>query len=143
MSDQPQASWNPSLHSASPEHEEDHPLSDRRQRSRSSQDGMERRQFGSNYSELTTAGAELGKAIDSYKVANRRRYVTYDEILLVLGTLGYERRDTASDLAPSDLAPSDLAADGGVALASTAKAHAGLPVQGLTPIEPTSVQSID
>ncbi len=104
---------------------------------------MERRQFGSNYSELTTAGAELGKAIDSYKVANRRRYVTYDEILLVLGTLGYERRDTVSDLAPSDLAPSDLAADGGVALASTAKAHAGLPVQGLTPIEPTSVQSID
>ena len=109
---------------------------------------MERRQFGSNYSELTTAGAELGKAIDSYKVANRRRYVTYDEILLVLGTLGYERRDTVSDLAvsdlaASDLAPSDLAADGGVALASTAKAHAGLPVQGLTPIEPTSVQSID
>lgn len=138
MSDQPQSSWNPSSHSVSPEHEDDLPLSDRRQRSRSSQDGMERRQFGSNYSELTTAGAELGKAIDSYKVANRRRYVTYDEILLVLGTLGYERRDTVTDLSANG-----LSVDGGAGLASTADGHAGLPVEGLTPIEPTSVQSID
>jgi len=63
----------------------------RRQRSRSSQDGLERRQFSSNYSELSPAGAELGQAIDSYKVANHRRYVTYDEILQVLSTLGYHR----------------------------------------------------
>ncbi|MBL8889471.1 MAG: hypothetical protein JNL67_05800 [Planctomycetaceae bacterium] len=66
-------------------------FSNRRQRSRSSQDGLERRQFGSNYSELSPAGAELGRAIDSYKVANHRRYVTYDEILKVLMGLGYHR----------------------------------------------------
>ncbi|MDP1560450.1 MAG: hypothetical protein Q8M16_03545 [Pirellulaceae bacterium] len=63
----------------------------RRYRSRSSQEGLERRQFSSNYSELSPAGAELGLSIDSYKVANRRRYVTYDEILQVLSALGYHR----------------------------------------------------
>lgn len=71
-------------------------FSNRRQRSRSSQDGLERRQFGSNYSELSPAGAELGRAIDSYKVANRRRYVTYDEILKVLSGLGYLRSNPSS-----------------------------------------------
>lgn len=70
----------------------------RRQRSRASQDGLERRQFSSNYSELSPAGAELGQAIDSYKVANRRRYVTYDEILQVLSALGYHRTTTSPAL---------------------------------------------
>lgn len=132
MSSQPQASWNPSYFGAH-EHEDDHPLSDRRQRSRSSQDGMERRQFDSNYSELTAAGAELGKAIDSYKVANRRRYVTYDEVLSVLGTLGYERLAVASG----------LATDSGAAEASAAAGQVGrLPVKGLESIDATSLQAI-
>lgn len=74
-------------------------FSNRRQRSRSNQDGLERRQFGSNYSELSPAGAELGRAIDSYKVANHRRYVTYDEILKVLSGLGYYRAN------PSNIPP--------------------------------------
>lgn len=133
MTDQPQSAWNPSSQFAAHEQEDDHPLSDRRQRSRSSQEGMERRQFGSNYSELTAAGAELGKAIDSYKVANRRRYVTYDEILLVLGTLGYERRGTSTG----------VAADGGTAAASAEEGRVGLPVKGLESIDSTSMQAID
>jgi hypothetical protein len=128
MTDQPQSAWNPSSQFAAHEQEDDHPLSDRRQRSRSSQEGMERRQFGSNYSELTAAGAELGKAIDSYKVANRRRYVTYDEILLVLGTLGYERRGTSAGVA----APT-----------SAEEGRVGLPVKGLESIDSTSMQAID
>jgi hypothetical protein len=70
----------------------------RRLRSRSSQEGLERRQFSSNYSELSPAGAELGLAIDSYKVANHRRYVTYDEILRVLAALGYQRSTSAAVL---------------------------------------------
>jgi hypothetical protein len=77
---------------------------DRRQRSRSSQDGLERRQFGSTYTELSAAGAELGRAIDSYKVAHHRRYVTYDEILKVLETLGYQRR---TDHLPTPIATTD------------------------------------
>lgn len=70
----------------------------RRHRSRSSPEGLERRQFSSNYSELSPAGAELGLSIDSYKVANHRRYVTYDEILHVLSALGYHRTTSSPAL---------------------------------------------
>jgi hypothetical protein len=131
MTDQPLPTWNQPLTLASrvADRDEEHSLADRRQRSRSSQDGMERRQFGSNYSELTPAGAEFGKAIDSYKVAHRRRYVTYDEILLVLETLGYERRPAAGQQ------PVDAT--------TTIAGSAGLPVTHVAPLDSTSVQSID
>jgi len=76
----------------------------RRNRDRVSQEGLERRQFASNYSDLSPAGAELGKAIDSYKVANRRRYITFDEILFVLESLGY-RRDDEDGLAAGPTQP--------------------------------------
>ncbi len=83
-------------------------IRNRRQRFRVSQEGVERRQFSSNYSELSAAGAELGKAIDSYKVANRRRYITYDEILLVLKSLGYARSQSVAPPLPMDLDASDI-----------------------------------
>lgn len=54
---------------------------------------VERRQFSSSYSELTPAGAELGVAVDQYKMNNRRRFVTYDEILDIVKSLGYTRPD--------------------------------------------------
>lgn len=85
------------------ETEQDHlddQLINRRHRFRSSQDGLERRQFSSNYSELSPAGAELGRAVDAYKLANRRRYVTYDEILGVLEALGYQKREDAPTAVP-------------------------------------------
>lgn len=53
--------------------------------------GFERRQFTSSYSELSNEGAELGEAVDRYKMMHRRRFVTYDEILEVVKSLGYVR----------------------------------------------------
>jgi hypothetical protein len=53
--------------------------------------GVERRQFASSYSELSPAGREIAFAIDEYKVRNRRRFVTYDEILHVIHALGYRK----------------------------------------------------
>ena len=51
----------------------------------------ERRQFGSSHQGLTEAGRELAQAIDRYKLENHRRYITCDEMLTILGGLGYRR----------------------------------------------------
>ncbi len=51
----------------------------------------ERRQFGNSYPELSEDGRELAIAIDEYKVENRRRYITPDEMLNVVRSLGYHR----------------------------------------------------
>ena len=60
----------------------------------------ERRQFGSSHAGLSPAGRELAAAIDRYKLQFRRRYITCDEMLLVLRELGYERgSDTPADSA--------------------------------------------
>ena len=49
----------------------------------------ERRQFGNSYHNLSTEGQQLAEAIDAYKVDHHRRYITTDELLGVLGRLGY------------------------------------------------------
>jgi hypothetical protein len=96
------------LPALSPDH-----FRDRREKNRLSQEGLERRQFSSNYQKLSPAGAELGKAIDSYKVAHRRRYITYDEILTVLESLGYRRTDSPSaEQSPHPLTSLSLDASG-------------------------------
>ncbi|MGB7345103.1 MAG: hypothetical protein WBD20_12890 [Pirellulaceae bacterium] len=51
----------------------------------------ERRQFGSSHSGLSPAGHELATAIDQYKLQHHRRYITCDEMLSVLQSLGYSR----------------------------------------------------
>jgi hypothetical protein len=51
----------------------------------------ERRQFGSSHQGLSAAGRELALAIDQYKVRHHRRYLTCDEMLNVLQSLGYEQ----------------------------------------------------
>lgn len=51
----------------------------------------ERRQFGNSHSDLTPEGRELAAAIDEYKVSHRRRYITPDEMLQVVRSLGYRR----------------------------------------------------
>ncbi len=61
---------------------------DRRQQNASSP-GAERRQFGNSHHNLTAEGRVLAEAIDAYKVNNRRRYITTDELLQVLNGLGY------------------------------------------------------
>ncbi len=52
---------------------------------------FERRQFANSYEELSPEAAELARAIDGYKVQHRRRFVTFEEMLAVIKSLGYKR----------------------------------------------------
>jgi hypothetical protein len=51
----------------------------------------ERRQFTNSHEELTPEAAELARAIDQYKLFHRRRFITYEEMLGVIKSLGYQR----------------------------------------------------
>ena len=51
----------------------------------------ERRQFASSHSDLSPDARELATAIDRYKIDNRRRYITCEEMLAVVKLLGYRR----------------------------------------------------
>jgi hypothetical protein len=53
--------------------------------------GIERRQFSNSHQELSPEAAELGRAIDQYKLVNRRRFITYEEMLGVIKQLGYSK----------------------------------------------------
>jgi hypothetical protein len=53
--------------------------------------GFERRQFSDGHKHLSADAAELGSAIDQYKLLNRRRYITYEEMLGVIKSLGYSK----------------------------------------------------
>ncbi len=53
--------------------------------------GRERRQFADSHAELSPDAQELGNAIDNYKLMHRRRFVTYEEMLEVIKSLGYSR----------------------------------------------------
>ena len=52
---------------------------------------FERRQFANSYDELSPDAAELARAIDGYKVQHRRRFVTFEEMLGVIKSLGYSK----------------------------------------------------
>jgi hypothetical protein len=52
---------------------------------------FERRQFANSYEELSPDAAELARAIDGYKVQHRRRFVTFEEMLSVMKSLGYSK----------------------------------------------------
>jgi hypothetical protein len=52
----------------------------------------ERRQFGSSHTGLSDDGRELALAIDEYKIQHHRRYLTCDEMLQVLSSLGYAKQ---------------------------------------------------
>jgi hypothetical protein len=62
-----------------------------RRRSQSGSSRQERRQFGSSHAGLSEAGRELAIAIDQYKVTHHRRYLTCDEMLNVMISLGYSK----------------------------------------------------
>lgn len=51
----------------------------------------ERRQFTNSHDELSTDARELAQAIDSYKLVHRRRFITFEEMLSVVKSLGYKR----------------------------------------------------
>ena len=53
--------------------------------------GRERRQFASSHGELSVEGRELAQSVDAYKVRHRRRFITHDELLHVIKSLGYHR----------------------------------------------------
>jgi hypothetical protein len=53
--------------------------------------GLERRQFADGHSSLSEDAAELGRAIDQYKLMNRRRYISYEEMLSIVQSLGYAK----------------------------------------------------
>jgi hypothetical protein len=52
---------------------------------------FERRQFANSYEELSPDAADLARAIDGYKVQHRRRFVTFEEMLAVIKSLGYSK----------------------------------------------------
>jgi len=51
----------------------------------------ERRQFTNSHEELSPDAAELARAIDGYKLQHRRRFITFEEMLAVIKSLGYSR----------------------------------------------------
>ena len=51
----------------------------------------ERRQFGNSHDGLSPEAAELAQAIDQYKLLHRRRFITFEEMLAVVKSLGYHR----------------------------------------------------
>lgn len=69
----------------------DRPFADRRSESASVPAASERRQFGNSHHGLSDDGRDLALAIDRYKLENHRRYLTCDEMLQVLGDLGYSK----------------------------------------------------
>lgn len=64
--------------------------SDRRQQP-AAQPSVERRQFADSHSELSGEARELAMAIDNYKRAHRRRFITHEEMISVIKSLGYRR----------------------------------------------------
>jgi hypothetical protein len=52
---------------------------------------FERRQFSNSYEELSPEALDLARAIDGYKLRHRRRFITYEEMLSVVKSLGYAR----------------------------------------------------
>lgn len=53
--------------------------------------GRERRQFTNSHDELSAEARELAFAIDSYKLMHRRRFITFEEMLNVVKSLGYKK----------------------------------------------------
>ncbi|MCU0962705.1 MAG: hypothetical protein MUF48_21625 [Pirellulaceae bacterium] len=59
--------------------------------------GVERRQFANSHNELSPAAKELATAIDQYKLLHRRRFITFEEMLGVIQSLGYRKCDPETE----------------------------------------------
>lgn len=64
---------------------------DRRRQSGGHAGGGERRQFANSHDGLSPDAHELALAIDEYKLRHRRRFITYEEMLSVIESLGYHK----------------------------------------------------
>ncbi len=51
----------------------------------------ERRQFTNTHDGLSADAQELAQAIDEYKLRHRRRFITYEEMMQVIQSLGYAK----------------------------------------------------
>jgi len=58
--------------------------------------GHERRQFSDSHSELSEDAAELGRALDRYKLTHHRRFINHEEMLEVIRSLGYRKASLGS-----------------------------------------------
>ncbi len=68
------------------------PFVDRRNpNQRGTAPGVERRQFANSYEELSPAARELAQAIDSYKWQHHRRFLTFEEMICVIESVGYHK----------------------------------------------------
>ena len=68
------------------------PFIDRRNYDRpASPPTVERRQFGNSHEGLSPEAKELALAIDEYKVRHRRRFLSYEEMLAIIKSLGYHK----------------------------------------------------
>jgi len=56
---------------------------------------FERRQFTNSHEGLSPEALDLAQAIDGYKLRHRRRFITYEEMLSVIKSLGYQRQEAA------------------------------------------------
>lgn len=52
---------------------------------------QERRQFSNSHDDLSEDARELALTIDEYKLVHRRRFITYEEMLGVVKSLGYHK----------------------------------------------------
>lgn len=52
---------------------------------------VERRQFVDSYAELSPEARELALAIDAYKIHFHRRFISHEELLTVIRSLGYRQ----------------------------------------------------
>ena len=52
---------------------------------------FERRQFTNSHDDLSPDARELALAIDGYKLRHRRRFITFEEMLSVIKSLGYRK----------------------------------------------------
>jgi hypothetical protein len=57
----------------------------------SSAPGRERRQFANSHDDLSPDAAELARAIDTYKLSHRRRFINFEEMLGIVKSLGYSK----------------------------------------------------
>lgn len=64
---------------------------DRRQGEATERPNLERRQFADAHSELSQEARELAMAIDNYKRLHRRRFITHEEMVAVIKSIGYHK----------------------------------------------------
>ena len=53
--------------------------------------GIERRQFANSHNELSAPARELAVAIDAFKLGHHRRFISFEEMLQVIESLGYRK----------------------------------------------------